>query len=372
MYALVKRYLKKKKQENFVYRKISCESTAPATERVSVVVTGGSGCLGQCLIEKLVNAGEYAVHSLDLVVPEYMIPGITSYIKADITNKNDLQFAFKAARPEVVFHVAGLIPTVKTKDSDLFKVNSTGTKNVIEACKQFNVKRLIYTSTCDVLMSKEKDQVLDMADESFPYPDNPLNPYCASKIEGEKAILAANCESLSTCVMRCSTIGSYNSAMFNALLTNQAYYVGDGTNKQCLVEVNTCATGHLLADKGLRENNSLVSGQVYHLSGDAYKVKDLLGHTIDDSGYTVWGYSPPRSIPKWIASFAAFFNVLTFSLTGYCPIDLYFNSYAVEFCSRSYTFSGNKARRDLGWEEHPPWQEVALNIADNYMNKKHK
>jgi nucleoside-diphosphate-sugar epimerase len=118
-------------------------------------VIGGGGYLGKRLIKQLIDDGNYFVHSLDLTIPPdtKRDPSVRSYIRTDITNN---QYIVEALRDmDVVFHTASLIPiTVDITDEDLHKVNVIGTQNIIEAGKVNSVKRLIYTSSSCVVLSK--------------------------------------------------------------------------------------------------------------------------------------------------------------------------------------------------------------------------
>ncbi len=64
-----------------------------------------------------------------------------------------------------------------------------GTRNIIEACIQKYVKRLIYTSSIDVVRSK--DSIVD-GDESLPYIPTDAKGYGDTKARAEKAVLQAN------------------------------------------------------------------------------------------------------------------------------------------------------------------------------------
>lgn len=371
-YALLRRRFKAKKVPKFTYRRVVCGAKGQDESKTSVLVTGGSGNLGRHLVQRLIQDGGYEVHSLDLFIPQEMADSVTSYIKGDITSSDDLSMAFTATRPEVVFHTAALISSVRFHSSDLYRVNTGGTQCLVDACRKHpSVKRLVYTSTCDVLMSQDKNQTLDRADEAFPYPEKPLNAYCGSKAKAEKIILDAHSSDLSTCVLRPSILAGSDSLLTKGLLTQQGAYIGPGTNKFCVVEVGACADGHVLAEKSLKERPTQIGGNVYHLAGVECAVKDFFNYTIDDSGYTVWGYPPRWSIPKWLASMVAFLNVLIFAITGYCIVDSSFDLNAVEFLSRSYTFNSGKAMRELGWPEHPSWQEVALNTVEECQSLNH-
>ena len=143
----------------------------------------------------------------------------------------------------MVFYVAGLIPRLGVKTGDMHAVNATGTKNIVEACKQASVRRLLYTSTTDVVMSKDPNQVLDNVDETTPLPSNPIDAYTGSKIQAEKVVLDANgCGSLVTCCLRPSVIAAVDSIMCRPLLMTEAGYIDGGMKKMTIVPIGACTS----------------------------------------------------------------------------------------------------------------------------------
>ena len=105
---------------------------------------------------------------------------------------------------EVVFHTASLIPvSILNTPEAMERVNVKGTKNVIQACQQCGIKRLIYTSTATVTLSKDPTLHTELIDESAPFPKDPLNAYVRTKGEAERAVRDANDEDgLHTCALR--------------------------------------------------------------------------------------------------------------------------------------------------------------------------
>ena len=66
----------------------------------------------------------------------------------------------------------------------------TGTANVIQACVENDVGRLVYTSTVDVVIGYDD---ITGGDESLPVPRKLLFPgYPATKLKAEKLVLASN------------------------------------------------------------------------------------------------------------------------------------------------------------------------------------
>ncbi len=360
------------------YRKVKGQvnDEISGTGKVKVLVTGGCGSFGERLIENLIKDGSYEIHCLDLFIPEEESRpvGVASFISVDLTNQDALEIALKEIKVDVVFHVAALIPKVGVKDSDLYHVNKNGTQSLLDICKKLNVRRFIYTSTCDVLMSKDKNEVLNCVDETWPLPRKSLNAYCGSKKEAEEIVIKSNGEKeMVTCSLRCAILGHSKSLMFREMLLNRGAYVNNGSNKLSLVDTELCAKAHILAEKKLRDGlESMVAGQVYHLAGDSFTLKEVMEYSQDDSGITIWGHPRPISIPKWLVSILAMINMTAYYVTGYTPLSAGLDLNAVDFLSHSYTFNSNKARKELGWDEHPSWKEVVEKIVDEYEEELEK
>lgn len=348
---------------------------------VKALVTGGCGCLGKRLIQALVKDGGYEIHCLDLFIPEEESrpSGVTSFVSVDIGDRESLELAMdQLGELDVIFHVAGLIPKVHTRDSDLYQVNKSGTQYLLDICKANKVKRFIYTSTADVLLSNNKKDVLDEVTESWPVPKVSLNAYCASKKEAEEIVIKSNGHNgIVTCSLRCASLGHPDSSVFRELFHIRGMYIGNGMNKHSAVDIDQCALAHVLAEKKLREGaESPVAGAIYHLSGDSFTYKELMEYSPDDSGVTIWGQPRPLSIPKWVFTVLAFINVATYQLTGYAPVSASVDMSSVHFLSLSYSFNGKKAMKELGWPEQPSWKETVEKIVNEYEerleNKKSK
>ena len=205
-YMLYKRNRAKGKRRVLTYRTVEVNQPLMKSEdptKINALVTGGGGMLGREIVRILVENGGYNVNSLDLFIPEEERRNskVCSYIQADITNYDDLRIATRGM--DVVFHTAAILPTVIGVTNDDFEqVNLQGTENVISACRECEVKRLIYTSSIDVVLGKGVTKVENI-DEDYPFPKKALNAYVKTKMEAEKAVLAANGKSgLTTCAVR--------------------------------------------------------------------------------------------------------------------------------------------------------------------------
>eukprot|EP01035_Chromulina_nebulosa_P017297 gene17297-22834_t len=159
------------------------------------VVTGGSGFVGQRLVEMLVERGSKRVVSFD-IAPKPKdaldIPEI-EYIKGDITNQHDVDKALKGC--ECVFHIAALVGPYHPKEA-YKKVNYDGTINILNACEKYNIKRIVMSSSPSTRFPYPDPTVYDLTEDDLfrvnkgDYAPVFLQPYAETKALGEKAVLS--------------------------------------------------------------------------------------------------------------------------------------------------------------------------------------
>ena len=380
VYVLYKRRRGGRQRAAVSYKRVEVTTAAERKDRVNVLVTGGIGCLGKSLVKFLLDDGGYNVHSLDLWIPkeEHRNPKVCSYIQTDITNLDDLILAFKGVGAvDAVFHTAAITPMdcLYFSDDDFHRHNLTGTKNVIEACKECAVKRLVHTSSITVVLSKDPAQCVNGVDETFPIPKDSLNAYTSSKATAEKFVRAANGNNgLVTCVLRLAAIFSSDNPLVKFLLSNRAFYPGDGLFGYSIVPVEAAVRGHILAEKKLREGeDSIVAGKAYNMCmEDKIPFRELNGYSANSKGPTIWGTPPPIALPIWLFVVVTYVNAFGFWLIKTAPIDPLLGPMCLDFF-REHTFTSALAHKELGWEELPPWQEIVKELVKkNRETKKEK
>lgn len=139
---------------------------------------GGAGFLAEHIIQQLLKSGLYDVTSLDLQPCDF--DGVASVI-GDLTRPQDIRDACKGK--DVVFHTASAAPTASNAASAkelMTNVNVFGTQNVIAACIEVGVPRLVYTSSASVVF--EGLPLVDV-DETCPYAAKPMDFYTGTKME---------------------------------------------------------------------------------------------------------------------------------------------------------------------------------------------
>lgn len=112
---------------------------------MKVLVTGGSGFLGSHIVDTLTQAG-HQVTVLDGRPSPYLAEN-QEMLVGDILDRDFLAKAVQGK--DVVYHLAALadINTALNEPRRAVSVNIMGTLEVLEACRQADVPRLIYSST---------------------------------------------------------------------------------------------------------------------------------------------------------------------------------------------------------------------------------
>ncbi|XP_057737509.1 3beta-hydroxysteroid-dehydrogenase/decarboxylase-like isoform X2 [Arachis stenosperma] len=179
------------------------------------VVTGGRGFAARHLVEMLIQDNTYFVRIADLgatielepseqlgTLGQALSSGRAQYVSLDLRNKEHVLKALEGC--EIVFHMAA--PNSSINNYQLHhSVNVQGTQNVIDACVQLRVKRLVYTSSSSVVFDGVHG--IHNGKESMPYPPKHNDHYSATKAQGEALVLKANGTSgLLTCSLRPSSI----------------------------------------------------------------------------------------------------------------------------------------------------------------------
>ena len=99
---------------------------------------------------------------------------------------------------DIVFHVAAKAGVWGPYDA-FYRANVLGTKNVIAACRQNGIRRLVHTSSPSVVFDGTD---MEGVDESVPYPDHYEAFYPQTKAEAEQLVLQANDDTLATVALR--------------------------------------------------------------------------------------------------------------------------------------------------------------------------
>nr|BAV60019.1 3-beta hydroxysteroid dehydrogenase [Fundulus heteroclitus] len=344
------------------------------------VVTGACGFLGRRLVRLLLEEEKVdEIRLLDRDVQLQVLQSlencrgetILSVFEGDIRDVDFLRKALRGAT--TVFHIASLIDVTESVEyGEMYGVNVKGTQLLLEVCIQENVASFIYTSTVEVMGPNPRGEPIVNGTEDTVYNTTLKFSYSKTKKEAEQRTLQANGETLqnggrlSTCALRPTYI--YGDGCRFLL-----YHMGDGIrNKNTLfrmslpeahvnpVYVGNVVFAHLQAARSLKDpqKRDLVGGRFYFLSDDTppmsysdfnYVLMSPLGFSIQDKLLL------PLSI----------FYVLCFLLEAICAILRPLvrivppvNRQLLTLLNTTFTFSYQKAKKDLGYAPRYSWEEA--------------
>ena len=115
---------------------------------MNILVTGGAGFLGSHIVDVLIERG-HNVSTFDIKFPKYN-QKVSQKIIGDITYKEDVLAAVYGK--DIVYHFAGISGIEDCKDNPrkAVEININGTLNILEACLQNSVSRLVFASSAYV------------------------------------------------------------------------------------------------------------------------------------------------------------------------------------------------------------------------------
>jgi UDP-glucose 4-epimerase len=148
------------------------------------LVTGGAGFIGSALVRGLLAQGAQRVAVVDNLLTGHEgnleeIRGAVDFHKVDIRNYEALRPALEGI--DVVFHEAAIpsVPRSIREPVPSHEVNIDGTFNVLRACHEAGVRRVVYAASSSAYGDTE---VLPKVETMRP---QPKSPYAAQKLMGE-------------------------------------------------------------------------------------------------------------------------------------------------------------------------------------------
>ncbi|XP_060208723.1 3beta-hydroxysteroid-dehydrogenase/decarboxylase [Lycium barbarum] len=263
------------------------------------VVFGGQGFIGKALVDRLLRLGNWIVRiadsfpTLQLQPSESLIShalssGQASYIHVDLTHKSNIIQAIDGA--SAVFYM-------DSRDSyahdfySCYTIVVQGAKNIIAACQECKVKRLLYNSSADVVLNSW--QGIHGGDESLPYSSKFVNIVTDLNAQAEALVLVANdADGLLTCALRPSYVFGPGDNYLSSLMVNVAksgwakFIIGLGDNMSDFTYVENVAHAHICAEKALSSRGSHICGKAFFITNlKPMKFKDFVSVVFERLGY---------------------------------------------------------------------------------------
>ena len=256
---------------------------------MKILVTGGAGFIGSHVVDAYLATGH------DVAVVDNLASGARTNLnpaarfhQADIRDPTALSATFESERPELVNHHAAQASvrlSIEDPPADAH-INVIGSLNVLEACRRWGVRKLIYAGTGGASVGEPKYLPVDEA-----HPVEPLSPYGANKhaVEHYCDLYRANW-GLDTTILRYANIygprqdplgeAGVIAVLAGRMLAGEEPIVnGTGEQARDYVYVGDVARANVLAlDRG--------SGRMYHIgTGVEATVNELFDRLARLTGY---------------------------------------------------------------------------------------
>ncbi|OGO64661.1 MAG: UDP-glucose 4-epimerase [Chloroflexi bacterium RBG_19FT_COMBO_55_16] len=306
---------------------------------MKVLVTGGAGFIGSHVVDALISAGYEVVVVDDLSTGNLanLNPAATFY-QVDIRSPQ-LAEVFEKERPDYVDHHAAQMDVRRSIADPLFdaEVNVIGSINLIECCRRYGVKRLIYISTGGAVYGEPEYLPCDEA-----HPVNPICPYGASKHTVEHYLyMYQQNYGLDYIVLRYPNVygprqDPHGEAGVVAIFTGQmlaggqVVINGDGEQQRDFVYVEDCAQANLMAMTSQNAN------QIYNLGyGRGTTVNEIFTTLKNITGYQLAATHGPAKVGE----------------------------------TRQIYLDATKAQKELGWKPTVDLEEGLQRTADYFKRR---
>ncbi len=241
----------------------------------TVLVTGAPGWLGTRLLVALTDLPDpLQKHSMtqERRVKALVMPGMDTsslpqknleLVAGNVLDPQSLREAMKGV--DTVFHLVGIIHPKKIQD--LFRINTEGTRNMLDTAVEAGVKRFVFVSSNSAAgVNRRHDLLLKESD-----PDRPYMAYGRSKKQAEEAVQAVQRSGkMETVILRpCWFYGPGKGQperqlrFFRMIQKGNPILFGNGKNLRSMSYLDNTIQGLLLAEKVPEAN-----GQTYWMADE--------------------------------------------------------------------------------------------------------
>ncbi len=315
---------------------------------MTALVTGATGFVGSAVVRALLARGQRVRALVRPMSDRRNLLGLKVEIAVgDLTDRSSLYSALRGCR--ALFHVAADYRLWVPNPVDLYRVNVTGTRNILEVAAELGVDKMVYTSSVATLGAAAGNVP---ADETTPVAiGDMIGHYKRSKFLAEEAVRNMAQAGLPVVIVNPSTpVGPRDlrptptgRMVRDAVLGRIPAYLDTGLN---IVHVDDVATGHLLAF----EHGAM--GERYILGGENLALRDILTRIAHLAGRRPPRICLARGFVLPIAYFVEAGARLLHAGEPLVTVD------GVRLARKPMYFSSAKAMRMLGFEARPAAQAL--------------
>ncbi len=311
------------------------------------LVTGATGHIGNVLVRELLSRGEKV---RVLILPQDDVSSLEGLdierYPGDVLDYASLRKAMDGAQE--VYHLAGIVTIMPGQWEKLYQINVVGTRNIIQACLDSGVHRLVYTSSIHAIATPPHGTVID---EKQPFdPTRAVGEYDKSKAMATLEVLEGVRRGLDAVIV-CPTgvIGPYDyrvsevgGAILSSLKSRVQFYLEGAYD---FVDVRDVASGMILACQRGR------TGESYILAGERLSMKEVLQIVGELKGELLAFIKIPLRLAHFVTHFTPWYYRTFKKKPRITPYSLY------TLCSNS-VISPDKAYRELGYTPRAMRQSI--------------
>ena len=323
------------------------------------IVTGATGHIGNNVVKKLLESGKRVkaiIKPGDDITP---LKGLElELVYGDV---RDRDFIFSTIEEgSIVFHFAGIIDINLIKNKEMWETNINGTINVVDACLEKKVKRLLYTSSVHAIEAKPGIILVEPTE----FDETKLEgDYAKTKAIATRYLFEKVKEGLNAVVVYPSGVIGPN----DYRISNIGQTFIDYCNKKLpaiikgeynFIDVRDLADGIISA------SSNGVSGEGYLLSGEVTTVYEM----VDCFRKKIGRKKMPPKVPLFVARFCARVVGFVYRPKTKKPT---LCTYSINVINSNCNFDNQKAKTQLGF--HYRSNEESLNDAADWLmqNKSH-
>ncbi len=315
---------------------------------MTVLVTGATGFIGSAVARELSEKGTNIRCLVRETSSMKNLDGLYVEIAhGDISDIDSVHRAMKGC--DSVYHLAAVYANWLPDPGLMYRVNEEGTRNVLTACREAGIQKIVYCSSVAALGAHGKTP----ADESAQFNLNSTKDhYFISKYRAEQVALEFSRTGLPVVTVNPSSpIGVRDIAptptgalIINLLKGKFPGYVDGGIN---LIDVTDCARGIVAAmEKGQ-------AGQKYILGNRNVSIKAYFDLIVKVAGK---GKSPALRIPSWMTVYSGWGYQMLSRITGKPPVT---SASWARVGSHYSWWDSTKAREELDLGQRPLEESIA-------------
>jgi dihydroflavonol-4-reductase len=306
-----------------------------------VLVTGGTGFIGQHLVSALAAHGRQ-IRVLDIRPAACALPDV-EYIAGSVLDTDLVERALRDV--DQVYHLAGLPGMWLPKKGEFHAVNCRGTEIVVSAARKNGVARFLHCSTESILFRSSRSPAAEGEHSLLPSQEMP-GLYTHSKMLAEQFAAQAAASGFPLVIgTPTMPIGPHDrnltppTAMLRHFLNSRVQMYLDFIVN--LVDVRDVAAGLILAMERGR------TGHRYILGGESISLRKILQLMAAISGRRHISIPVPGRMAEWAASTLEF---ISDHLTRRPPSG---TAEGVRIALRATELSIEKARHEIGYSPRP-------------------